>query len=160
MRGFARYWLPPLAWMALIWVMASDLGSAERSASVLVPILTWLVPWATPDQIRLLHTLARKLGHVTEYAILATLWFRGLVGERRLAPTTSAWVAFAVSLAWAVLDESYQATVSSRTASAWDVMIDAVSATLALLAAREWAGNRFRPSDADPAYPAARPRTG
>lgn len=146
--------------MALILMMASDVGSAERSAGILIPLLTWFLPGATPDQIRLLHALARKLGHFTEYAILATLWYRGLAGERRLAPTTSAWVALAVSLAWAILDEIYQGTIPSRTASPRDVMIDAVSATLAVLAARGRGGNRFRPSDADPAYPAARPRTG
>jgi len=146
--------------MALIGVMASDMGSAEHSARILVPVMTWLLPWATPDQIALLHALVRKLGHLTEYAILAALWFRGLVGERRLTPATSAWVALAVSVAWAVLDEIYQETVPSRTASAWDVMIDAVGATLAVLAARGRGGNRVRPSGVDPAYPAARPRTG
>jgi VanZ family protein len=159
-RAFARYWLPPLGWMALIWVMASDVGSAGHSAGLFVPVMTWLLPRATPDQIALLHTLVRKFGHLTEYAILASLWFRGLVGERRLTPAPSAWIALAVSMTWAVLDEIYQGTVPSRTASAWDVMIDAVGATLAVLAARGRSGNRVRPSDVDPAYPAARPRTG
>lgn len=159
MKAFARYWLPALGWMALIWVMSSDVGSGEHSASILIPVMTWLFPWATPDQIALLHTLVRKLGHLTEYAILAALWFRGLVGERRLTPAPSAWLALAVSVVWAVLDEAHQGTIPSRTASAGDVMIDAVGATLAVLAARRRRGNRVRSSDADPAYPAARPRT-
>lgn len=160
MKAFARYWVPPLGWMALIWMMSSDVGSLGHSASIFVPAITWLFPGATPDQIALLHALVRKLGHLTEYAILAALWFRGLVGERRLTPARSAWVALAVSVTWAVLDEIHQGTIPSRTASAGDVMIDAVGATLAVLAARGRGHNRVRPSGVDPAYPAARPRTG
>lgn len=143
MKTFAQYWLPPLGWMALIWMMSSDVGSTEHSASILVPVITWLFPWATPDQIALIHALVRKLGHLTEYAILAALWFRGLVGERCLTPTPSAWVALAVSVTWAVLDEIHQGTIPSRTASAADVMIDAVGATLAVLAARGRGHGRF-----------------
>ena len=144
MRAFARYWLPPLGWMALIWVTSSDVGSVEHSARLLVPVLTWLLPWATPDQIALLHALVRKLGHLTEYAILAALWFRGLVGERRLTPATSAWVSFTVCVTWAVLDEIHQETVPSRAASAWDVAIDTAGATLALLTARTYGNRLFR----------------
>ena len=144
MRAFARYWLPPFGWMALIWVMSSDLASAEHSASIFVPLLTWLLPWATPEQVALVHALARKLGHLTEYAVLAALWFRGLAGERRLAPATSAWAALAVSVAWAVLDEIHQGTVPSRTASAADVAIDAAGATLALLAVLTLRGKHLR----------------
>ena len=160
MRVLTRYWLPPIGWMALIWALSSDLGSAEHSARIFLQVMTRLLPWATPDQIVLLHGLARKLGHLTEYAILAALWFRGLVGERRLTRATSAWIALAASVAWAILDEIHQGTVPLRTASAWDVMIDAIGATLAVLAARWRGGNRLRPSGVDPAYPAARPRTG
>ena len=32
MGSFARYWLPPLLWMALIWSASSDLGSADNTA--------------------------------------------------------------------------------------------------------------------------------
>jgi VanZ family protein len=142
-RAFARYWFPPLGWMALIWVMSSDVGSVEHSARIFVPVMTWLLPWATPDQIALLHALVRKLGHLTEYAILAALWLRGLVGERRLTPATSAWVALAVSVTWAVLDEIHQGAIPSRAASAADVAIDTAGATLALLTARTCGKRHF-----------------
>ncbi len=173
MNAFARYWLPPLFWMALIWGLSSDVGSSAQTSRFLVPLLTWLFPWATPGQIALGHGLVRKLGHVVEYAALAALWFRALRGERRLALPISAWTALAVSVAWAILDELHQSTVVSRTASATDVMIDAVGATLALftlfvtsvraraLPAQSGSGGRpVRPSDAGPGCRGGRRRTG
>ncbi len=136
MNAFARYWLPPLLWMALIWGLSSDVGSAAQTSRFFVPLLTWLLPWATPAQIALAHGLVRKLGHLVEYAILAALWFRALRGERRLALPISAWIALATSVAWAILDELHQSTVASRTASATDVLLDAAGATLAALTLR------------------------
>ena len=144
MNAVVRYWLPSLLWMALIWGLSSDPESAAHSSRLLLPFLKWLFPWATPAQIELAHGLARKLGHLVEYAILAALWFRTLRGERRLALPASAWTALAISVAWAILDELHQSTVASRTASATDVMIDTVGATLAALVAR--LRDRIRPS--------------
>jgi VanZ family protein len=131
---FVSYWLPPLLWMALIWGLSSDVGSAAQTSRFLLPLLKWLLPWASPAQTELLHGLIRKSGHVVEYAVLAALWFRTLRRERGLALPASAWAALGISLAWAIADELHQSTVASRTASAVDVMIDGVGAALALLA--------------------------
>jgi VanZ family protein len=136
LRFFARYWLPPLAWTALIWSVSSDLGSADHSAGPFAWILTALFPWATPAQIDLAHAAVRKLGHMVEYAILAALWFRALYVARRLPFTTSALVALAISVAWAITDEVHQSFVPSRTASALDVIVDSSGATLCLLLVR------------------------
>jgi VanZ family protein len=136
LKAFARYWLPPLLWMTVIWLMSSDAGSLQQTSRILVPLLRWLFPWASPSEIDLMHFLARKLGHVGEYAILAALWLRALHGGRRLALSTSAWAALAISIGWAIVDELHQSTVASRTASGTDVMIDAAGAGLASLAAR------------------------
>jgi VanZ family protein len=133
MKAFARYWLPPFLWMAVIWTLSSQAGSAQNTSRLFLLLLAWLAPWAGPDHVELGHLLVRKLGHLVEYAVLAILWFRALRGERRLAAPASAWMALLVSVAWAVLDELHQSTVPSRTASAADVVIDAVGAALALL---------------------------
>jgi VanZ family protein len=119
--------------MALILWFSSDTGSAEHTGGWLLPILGVLVPWATPAQLDMLHTLARKGGHVTEYAILAALWLRALVRGRAGRPAAAAWIAFAVSLGWAILDETYQSFFPSRTASATDVAIDGTGALLAVV---------------------------
>ena len=134
--SFARYWFPPLAWMALIWGLSSDLGSADNTSGLFIWIVTALFPSATPAQIELAHGLVRKLGHLTEYAILAALWFRALHTGRRLQSMPSALAALAISIAWAITDELHQRIVPSRTASPLDVILDTTGATLALLARR------------------------
>ena len=136
MTSFARYWLPPLAWMALIWSVSSDLGSTDHSAGPFAWIIGALFPWATPAQIDLAHLIARKIGHMVEYAILAALWFRTLYAGRRLPFTSSARLALAISIVWAITDELHQSFVPSRTASAMDVIFDSTGAGLVLLALR------------------------
>ena len=133
MTSFARYWLPPLLWMALIWSVSSDIGSADNTAGAFGWILTALFPWATPAQIELAHAAVRKLGHLAEYAILAALWFRTLYSGRRLPSMSSALAALAISVAWAIVDEVHQSFVPSRIGSSLDVVLDSTGATLALL---------------------------
>lgn len=125
------FWLPPLVWMAAItWFSTADF-SAENTGSVITPLLRWLLPGATAAQIDALHLLARKSAHLTEYAVLAALWFVALTRERGLAPRRAAWLAFLVSAGWAFLDEWHQALEPTRTASAVDVGIDATGALIA-----------------------------
>jgi len=130
-----KHWLPPTLWMAVIMWLSSDVGSAEHTGDWLLPLLHWLAPWATPAQLDALHGLVRKGAHITEYAVLAALWYRAFARGRRVAPRTAAAIAFAISLGWAVLDEARQSLVPTRTASARDVAIDGVGALLAVLVA-------------------------
>ena len=134
MRLVARYWLPPLVWMAVIWSMSSDLGSADHTVGAVSWLVSAIAPWATPAQIELIHLGVRKLGHLTEYAILAALWFRALHAGRRLPSTRRALAALGISIAWAIGDELHQRFVPSRTASHLDVILDSAGAALALLA--------------------------
>lgn len=129
------HWLPPALWMVAILTLSSDLGSAEHSEHWLVPLFRFLAPWATPSQLAALHGLARKLGHLTEYAVLAALWYRAFARGRRLAPRAAASLAFAISLVWAVLDEARQSLVPTRSASGMDVAIDGLGALLTVLVA-------------------------
>ncbi|HWY41265.1 MAG TPA: VanZ family protein [Chthoniobacterales bacterium] len=131
---FVKYWIPAIAWMALIFIGSTDILSAEHTSRFLVPILRWLDPqisWATLNAIQ---TIIRKLGHVTEYAILAVLMWRALRGGTVWKSKTSilfaiAWIACAV---FAASDEFHQSFVPSRTASFHDVMIDLCGALIGL----------------------------
>jgi len=134
LRAFARYWLPPLLWMAVIWGFSTDVGSAEHTLGLFAWLVSTLAPWATPAQVAMAHGVVRKLGHLTEYAILAALWFRALRADRRLRPGPSALAALGLSVAWAVTDELHQTFVPSRTPSALDVLFDSAGALLAVLA--------------------------
>src|SRR5262252_509087 len=63
---------PPLAWAVLIFIGSGNVLSAEHT-SIVLPILKWLFPSASPQFLSTTHFLIRKAGHLTEYAILASL---------------------------------------------------------------------------------------
>ena len=78
---FVKYWMPAIVWMALIFIGSTDMLSAEHTSRFLAPFLRWLDPQITWATLNAVQTIIRKLGHVTEYAILAALLWRG--GARR-----------------------------------------------------------------------------
>ena len=135
------HWLPPVLWMAVTVWLSTDIASGEHTSQLLLPALRWLLPWATPGQLATVHRLLRKGAHLTEYAILAALWYRAFMRERNLSARAAAWTAFAISLAWAALDEWHQSFLPSRTSSAVDVALDGAGAALALVVDwRAWRG--------------------
>ena len=120
---------------AALVTLSSDVGSAEHTEHWLVPVLRLIASWATPTQVEAMHGLVRKGGHLTEYAVLASLWYRAFARGRHLTSRSAASIAFAISLVWAIVDETRQSFVPSRTASARDVALDGVGASLAMLVA-------------------------
>jgi VanZ family protein len=71
--------------------------------------------------------IARKLGHVTGYALLTGLWWWALRGVTR-RPLL---IALAISLSYACTDEFHQTFVSGRTGTPLDVGIDAIGMAIA-----------------------------
>lgn len=133
------YWLPPAVWMAVIAWFSSGTWSADNTQSMLGPILSWLAPSASPTQVTVLHGIVRKLAHLTEYGILAALWFRAFARGARLSRPWSAAAALALTVGWAGLDEFNQSFLPRRSGSPWDVLIDTTGALLALVAGlRDW----------------------
>jgi VanZ family protein len=133
-RRFVRYWMPVIVWMALIFLGSTDILSAEHTSRFLVPFLRWLDPQISPATLAQLQFAIRKLGHLTEYAILAILLWHALRGGTRWQAKMSvlffiAWVASAV---FAASDEFHQSFVPSRTASPNDIMIDICGAAIGL----------------------------
>jgi VanZ family protein len=114
MPGVARLastWLPPLAWMAVIFAFSSRHGGGHLSAAEVV---------------------LRKLAHVVEYLVLAVLLLRAL---RRSDVAAALPVAIAAALAYAASDEWHQSFVPGRTATPRDVAIDGVGIALAVIVA-------------------------
>jgi len=103
-RGFARLWLPVVAWAALIFALSSvpDLG-------------TGLGGW---------DLLLRKLAHAAEYAVLGALLLRA-TGRRGLA--------FALGGLYAISDELHQMFVPGRMGRPLDVAIDALGVACGVL---------------------------
>src|SRR5689334_8437615 len=63
---------PLVLWAILIFIGSGNVLSAEHT-SILLPLVKWLFPSAGPAFLAWFHFLVRKAGHLTEYAILATL---------------------------------------------------------------------------------------
>jgi VanZ family protein len=133
-RTHTPAWLLPVAWMGLIMLLSSDVGSAQRTGPFLIPLLQWALPWTSPPQLEAFHLLARKAGHFTEYAVLGALWFRVLVRHR--SPGAATWLALAIVVGWATLDEIHQFFIPSRGASVADVALDTAGAAAAVALAQ------------------------
>ncbi len=133
LKAFARYWLPIFFWMTLIFIGSTDLMSAEHTSRIIAPFLRWLHPSISSVTIMKIQFLVRKAAHVSEYAVLALLFYRALVNTlcagRSFAAATIVLLACA---AFAATDEFHQSFVPSRTASARDVAIDISGALLAV----------------------------
>lgn len=133
--------------MLLIFAGSTDVLSADHTSRFLVPFLLWIDPhisWATIAQI---HLGMRKLGHLTEYAILAVLLWRALratlsAGSWRTSALSVGVIALTMSAVFAVSDEFHQSFIPSRTPSENDVLIDICGAAIALGLCWMFAGRR------------------
>ena len=102
-----KAWLPPLAWMGLIFFLSSR--PVPEGAE-------WIPDWLT---------------HGAAWAILAVLLARALEGSR---VRHVAVLAFVAATAYGVLDEIHQSYVPGRYPDAWDVVKDAVGALAGIAA--------------------------
>ena len=122
--------------MALIFALSTSLGGANHTSRLIEPILRWLLPHASAETIGRLHFLIRKVGHLSEYAVLALLVLRAARLSLRQLVSGWSWraagAALAISAAYAATDEIHQSFVPGRTASAADVGIDTAGAVAAL----------------------------
>ena len=149
MRTFLRYWLPVFIWLGVVFAGSTDIFSAEHTSRYLVPFLRWLDPQISVPTIATIHFALRKLGHVTEYAVLAALLWRALRSARNLRAKMSSlfvgvWVACAI---FAASDEFHQSFVASRSMSPLDVMIDISGAAVGLAICVICAGRTNRKSE-------------
>jgi VanZ family protein len=132
-RNFVSKWVPVIAWMLLIFAGSTDMLSAEHTSRFLVPFLRWLDPQISFATIAVIHVALRKLGHFTEYVVLAVLLWRALRSALRSTRAIAvAEITFAVSVLFAASDEFHQSFVATRTASENDVVVDICGAVVAI----------------------------
>jgi VanZ family protein len=138
-RNFAKYWLPTLLWMLLIFSASSDTSSAVRSSRIIGPILHWLCPSLPQEKVERIVLAVRKCAHFVEYAVLAVLLWYALWmphwGDQRPWSWAVAGFALALSVAYAGLDEFHQMFVPTRQGSVWDVLLDSSGAVAGLVLA-------------------------
>jgi VanZ family protein len=130
-----RYWLPVVAWAALISFLSTDSFSSEHTGTIVLVVLRWFLPHASDATLELLHLLIRKCAHLTEYFIFSLLLLRAIRGTERGWRLRWALLALAIAAGYAGLDEFHQSFVPSRTSSARDALLDATGAATAQLAA-------------------------
>jgi VanZ family protein len=120
--------------MAIIFFASTDVFSATHSGKLLRPLLLWMFPNISEGQISTIHSLIRKAGHLTEYAILGLLAARAFYDSAN-AGLRRRWFAFALSLIvfYAFSDEFHQSFTPSRTASVNDSLIDIAGGLAALI---------------------------
>lgn len=117
MKRFLRF-LWPLAFMAALFLASSVPGEVSGRE-----------PGAATRWLALVAPAFQNLLHVPAFGALAWLWLRALAPLCSRPVTLAA--AVALTLGYAVLDESYQAHVPGRYASATDLAADALGAVLA-----------------------------
>jgi VanZ family protein len=126
--------MPSIIWMALIFLGSTDILSAEHTSRFLVPFLRWIDPQISLAALNAIQFGIRKLGHLTEYAILAMLLWRALrsgTGWQMKMSILFLIAALACAI-FAASDEFHQSFVPSRTSSPVDVMIDICGALVGL----------------------------
>ena len=127
-----RRWIALLAWIAVIFFFSTDSFSSSETSRILVPVLKFLFPFLSPEQLNLGHAVCRKAGHVLEDFVL------GILVWRALNPDHTAWakarlLALGLVLAVALSDEFHQAFVPSRTGALTDVGYDVIGGMAALM---------------------------
>jgi VanZ family protein len=138
--SFLKYWMPAIIWMVVIFSASGDKKSFQHSSLIIGPILHWLFPNLSEDAVNTTVTAVRKCAHLTEYAVLAFLFWRALRKPVRRDPRPWSWREAAIAILlvaiYASSDEFHQSFVPSRDASARDVLIDTIGAVGGILALR------------------------
>jgi len=131
-----KHWLPAILWMGGIFAMSTDVGSATHTSKIIEPLVLWIRPNASQDEFELVHFFIRKLGHLSEYAVLALLVLRAMRRTLLLAPGRWSWQAAGITeliaAAYAATDEWHQSFIPGRTAALGDVAIDSCGALVGL----------------------------
>ena len=125
---------PPIIWAVLIFIGSSDVLSSSHTSSFIIRPLHFLFPGASEATLATIHFAIRKLGHFTEYAVLAWLSARALrTSSQDWLRRHWFWTALAFVVCYALFDEFRQSFVPSRTASIYDSMIDTAGGLTALI---------------------------
>ncbi len=138
-----RYWVPALFMASLIFIFSTSGFSDEHTGHIILPVLHWMLPWASPRTLHVLHMGIRKMAHVTEFGVFSAAIFNGVRAGRSGWKLSWAIATLLIAGVWAGLDEFHQSFVPLREARLRDVVIDVFGAFLSQLfvwwyATRKW----------------------
>ena len=132
-QGLLRYG-PLIVWMGAIFYASSGQFSAANTSRIIGPLLRWLFPRISDEQLAFAHFVIRKAAHFTEYAILGWLAARAFTTSSH-RDLRRRWflVALLLVVVYPLTDEYHQSFVQSRTASIHDSFIDMTGGLAALV---------------------------
>ena len=125
-----------LAWLGVLVVESSNIGSSANTGALLQKVWTALLGAPDKQTFEFVHHLIRKTGHFTGYAILSYLIFRALRLTWRVRNAILArlrdyywqfrWAAWGIvgTIMAASADEIHQSFNPNRTGRWQDVVID------------------------------------
>jgi len=123
--------------MAFISFASTGNFSASNTSRIIGPLVLWLFPDTTPETMLTIHAVARKIAHLTEYALLGLLAARAFRGSTRERLRTRWFLASVILIVvYALVDEYHQSFVPSRTGSIYDSLIDIAGGFAALIVVR------------------------
>ena len=137
-RRIRRYG-PLVVWMGFIFFASTGEFSASNTSRIIGPLLRWLFPGISEEQLTLAHSITRKVAHFAEYAILAWLAARAFTTSSRQA-LSHRWflISLLLVVVYSLSDEYHQSFVPARTGSIYDSLIDISGGLAALLLYALW----------------------
>ncbi|MGD0963032.1 MAG: VanZ family protein [Candidatus Acidiferrales bacterium] len=130
-KNWITRWWPALVWAALISCFSTSAFTDEKTSSVIVPILHWLLPRASHNTLLAVHHVIRKAAHFVEYFIFSLLILRAIRAGRRDTRLVWALAAILIVAGYACFDEFHQSFVPGRTSRISDVLLDTTGGTAA-----------------------------
>ena len=133
---FLRYWLPVIAWLAVIAMESTGTMSAGNTAHWLYAVvakfagLLGLSAGAILAYVDVANQILRKCGHFLGYGILSLLFFRAFRSAIRNMLLRCALLSIAATALVASADEYHQTFIPSRTGNVHDVLLDTCGAVL------------------------------
>jgi len=128
-----KYWWPALVWAILISIFSTGTFTTENTSRVIIPVLHWFLPHATPETLSLIHHVIRKCGHFSEYFVFSLLLLHALRAGTRDFGLRWALIVILIVAGYAALDEFHQLFVPGRGAAVSDVLLDTTGGAAAQL---------------------------
>jgi VanZ family protein len=144
-EGRARSWsrvrryAPLVVWMGVIFFASTGEFSASNTSRIIGPLLKWLFPDISEENLLLAHYITRKVAHFTEYAILAWLAARAFnTSSRSMLRRHWFLISLLLVIIYSLSDEYHQSFVPSRTGTIYDSFIDMSGGLTALILYALW----------------------
>ena len=140
-RGSFIHYEPLIFWIGVVAFLSSSNASMAETNIFIGPILKYLLPSASPETLRAIHVVIRKLAHFTEYSIFALFAVRALVNSS--INSRGKWryiLPLALVAVIATADEINQSFDVARTGLASDALLDIASGAVmvAILWTLKW----------------------